>query len=160
MNERFWARVDVGHPLGCWLWTGRVDPQGYGRFDAIPEAGGRSRPLLAHRVAYRLLTGEEPGTLDHLCRTPPCVNPDHLEGVGRGENVRRALQGRRQTPGQVARRMQGWTLKGHGTRACYQRGCRCASCLAAGRAHNRAMRDRRRELSPEGVAASLPSPVL
>ena len=27
--------------------------------------------------------------LDHLCRVPGCVNPDHLEPVSAAENVRR-----------------------------------------------------------------------
>lgn len=29
-------------------------------------------------------------TIDHLCRNPLCVNPDHLEPVTNSENVRRA----------------------------------------------------------------------
>jgi hypothetical protein len=29
--------------------------------------------------------------IDHKCRTPSCVNPDHLEPVTQGENLRRAF---------------------------------------------------------------------
>jgi hypothetical protein len=28
--------------------------------------------------------------LDHLCRNPKCVNPNHLEVVTRSENLRRS----------------------------------------------------------------------
>ena len=35
--------------------------------------------MLAHRVAYELITGEEPnGVLLHTCDTPLCCNPEHL----------------------------------------------------------------------------------
>lgn len=44
---------------------------------------------LAHRFSYMLRHGSVPDTLDHLCRNPTCVNPDHLEPCSRGENVRR-----------------------------------------------------------------------
>ena len=79
MSDRFWAQVT---PTGaCWLWTGRQTPDGYGRFS------GQG----AHRVAYELLVGVIPEgmELDHLCRIPLCVNPDHLEPVDRAENIRR-----------------------------------------------------------------------
>lgn len=66
---------------GCWLWRGGVNNQGYGQY------GGP----LAHRLAYELLVGPVPDGLviDHLCKTPLCVNPDHLEPVTQGTNVLR-----------------------------------------------------------------------
>ncbi|HEV2123202.1 MAG TPA: HNH endonuclease signature motif containing protein [Chloroflexota bacterium] len=47
--------------------------------------------LKAHRWAYEALVGPIPtGTeLDHLCRNPACVRPDHLEPVTHAENIRR-----------------------------------------------------------------------
>lgn len=50
----------------------------------------------SHRHAYESLVGPIPGelTIDHLCRVRCCVNPDHLEPVTRGENVRRGEAGR------------------------------------------------------------------
>jgi hypothetical protein len=47
--------------------------------------------LLAHRVSYELVKGPIPEGLhlDHLCRTPLCVNPDHLEPVTHRENLLR-----------------------------------------------------------------------
>ena len=66
---------------GCWLWTGPL-AGGY------PLLGGRD---YAHRVAYTLWVGPIPEglTLDHLCRTPACVNPKHLEPVTLRENILR-----------------------------------------------------------------------
>lgn len=79
IEERFWAKVQRGG--GCWLWTGATAATGYGMFD------GRT----AHRTSYQLTVGPiEPGlVIDHLCRVRNCVRPDHLEAVGRGENVLR-----------------------------------------------------------------------
>lgn len=80
--EQFWMRVDKADAEGCWLWTGAVVGDGYGRF---------SHDLYAHRYAYELLVGPIPDGLhiDHLCRTPLCVNPAHMEPVTAAENNRR-----------------------------------------------------------------------
>lgn len=62
---------------GCWAWMGSVVKGGYGKVCNL------GRVLMAHRVSYTLIRGPIPEglTLDHLCRTPSCVNPDHLEAV-------------------------------------------------------------------------------
>ncbi len=91
-SERFWAKVDVGHPLGCWVWTGAKHPLGYGNFRASPDES-----VIAHRWAFRELRGYLPApplVLDHMCRNTSCVNPDHLEAVTQRENVRRGAAGR------------------------------------------------------------------
>lgn len=73
---------------GCWVWTGHVDRHGYGKFGKTGEPWNTT---LAHRLVYMLLAGPIPPglQLDHLCRWPRCVNPDHLEPVTGGENTRR-----------------------------------------------------------------------
>lgn len=100
---RFWAKVNKNGPapqdrpdLGpCWLWTASV-VRGYG---SIGSGGRRGKTLAAHRVSYEIHKGELPTGhahhLDHLCRVPRCVNPDHLELVTAGENVRRGVMGQR-----------------------------------------------------------------
>lgn len=79
--ERFWAKVDAEGD--CWIWTGSKT-NGYGRF----SDGGH---IFAHRWSWQRLVGEIPdeGTIDHLCRTRACVNPDHLEVVSLLENLSR-----------------------------------------------------------------------
>lgn len=71
-------------PSGCWHWTGAKTAKGYGRF----YLDGNKH---AHRVAYELHKGAIPTglVLDHLCRNPCCVNPEHLEPVTLAENVKR-----------------------------------------------------------------------
>lgn len=91
-ESRFWAKVDVGHPLGCWGWTAAKD-KGYGRFRIGSQTDGTRTMVAAHRWSYEQLIDEIPDgmTLDHLCRNPPCVNPDHLEVVSQAENTRRGV---------------------------------------------------------------------
>jgi len=46
-----------------------------------------------HRFAYEALRGPIPDGLqiDHLCRVPRCVNPDHLEAVDNRTNTLRGI---------------------------------------------------------------------
>ncbi len=82
---RFMEKVDKQPAFGCWLWTAAVSKGGYGRFGVDGGVG------YAHRWVYEHFIGLVPEGLDidHLCRVRNCVNPDHLEPVTRGENIRR-----------------------------------------------------------------------
>ena len=73
-----WHHIQITE--GCWLRTGPVH-KGYGK------ASGTT----AHRHVWLALGREIPPglELDHVCRKPLCVNPDHLEPVTRAENQRR-----------------------------------------------------------------------
>lgn len=88
VSDRLWARVDRSGD--CWLWTGALDRNGYGRI----STGGRGDPIaFVHRVAYELIVGPIPDGLviDHLCRNRACCNPDHMEPVTDAENKRRGF---------------------------------------------------------------------
>ncbi len=76
---------DVDPDTGCWNWTRSRQPNGYGHLTI------NNRQVLAHRFVYERDRGPIPAgmTLDHLCRNPRCVNPDHLEPVSHAENCRR-----------------------------------------------------------------------
>lgn len=85
-SSRFWLGVNK-LPIGCWEWTRSCYANGYGKFYV------NGRDIKAHRFAYQTLRGAIPVNLeiDHLCRNRKCVNPDHMELVTRGENIRRGL---------------------------------------------------------------------
>jgi hypothetical protein len=83
---RLWRHVQKSE--GCWMWTGPTDG---GRYP-YPRASVPSIGVVgAHRAVYELLVGPIPDglTLDHLCRHPMCVRPDHMEPVTLRENVLR-----------------------------------------------------------------------
>ena len=86
---------------GCWIWNRARGPLGYG----ATFFNGRVRR--AHRVFYEQRKGIIPVgyELDHLCRTPPCVNPDHLEPVPHAENCRRGGQAKLTKPDVLAIRL-------------------------------------------------------
>lgn len=73
LPERFWSKV-APDENGCWIWTGRVDKDGYGRFD------GSNGMVLAHRIAAADAKGPIPTKAHalHHCDNPPCVNHEHL----------------------------------------------------------------------------------
>lgn len=79
----------IAYSADCWEFTGCRDARGYGRI------GRDGKTVLAHRAVYELLVGPIPDglELDHLCRNPPCCNPDHLDPVTHAENVRRGRAG-------------------------------------------------------------------
>jgi hypothetical protein len=89
MADRIMANVRQD-PGGCWVWQGETNISGYGRL----ELSGRPnrKRVLAHRLSYEVFVGPIPAGLhlDHLCRNPPCVNPEHLEPVTCRENLLRS----------------------------------------------------------------------
>lgn len=84
---RLLSKVQPEPNSGCWLWTGAADRNGYG----IIWAGKGLPTARAHRVAFEHFRDQIPAGLviDHLCRTPSCCNPDHMDAVSNAENVRR-----------------------------------------------------------------------
>src|SRR6266567_1487740 len=78
---RFWPKVNIQgyEPEVCWVWRTYRKQSGYGEFDRIG----------AHRVAFWLATGVEPGDAHvlHSCDNPPCVRPSHLRPGSHLDNM-------------------------------------------------------------------------
>lgn len=72
---------------GCHRWTGYIQPNGYASHSI------NRKTTYIHRWAYEQAKGPIPDglTIDHLCRTRHCVNPDHLEAVSVRTNVMRGV---------------------------------------------------------------------
>jgi hypothetical protein len=81
---------------GCWVWQGTLNPKGYGGLRRDYQT------WLAHRWVYTREIGPIPPgyDLDHRCKEPACVNPDHLEAVLPEVNHLRGSR-RKLTPGDV-----------------------------------------------------------
>lgn len=81
--KRLMSRVKKSKD-SCWVWNGAL-VRGYG----VINIDGKTEYV--HRVVFAA-SGKKFNkrlTLDHKCRNPRCVNPDHLEPVTRSENIRR-----------------------------------------------------------------------
>lgn len=91
-EERFESRINRNGPIpkdrpdlgNCWLYTERLDPNGYGTFDH----SGRGEN--AHRFAYRMAYGAIPEgcIIGHLCNVRNCCRPIHLVAWPKGDDVR------------------------------------------------------------------------
>lgn len=108
LAQRFCFKVRLpADPAGCWEWVGGKSRDGHG---FLARRAGEGRTITgAHRVSYELFVGPIAKGLhvDHLCRNPGCVNPDHLEAVTQSENIRRGYAAKRAnatTDGNATRR--------------------------------------------------------
>ena len=84
--SRFWDKVSI--TKSCWIWQASKH-LGYGRFRF------NGTVVYAHRFCYKLFKGDIPNNLvlDHLCKNPSCINPEHLEVVTQKENSIRGETG-------------------------------------------------------------------
>src|SRR5258708_34607854 len=87
LREKFEEKYHPEPNSGCWIWIAALSSAGYGNM-----WNGKNN-VVAHRFAYETYRGLIPEGLDadHLCRTPCCVNPDHIEPVTRRENLKRGI---------------------------------------------------------------------
>lgn len=82
---------------GCWLWSGCLDKDGYGK-----TMYGGGNHIRSHRKSYLLHVGEIPEGLCvlHKCDVRACINPDHLFLGTNQENTIDRNQKERQARGE------------------------------------------------------------
>lgn len=81
----------------CWKWTGHKNDAGYG---LIWLEGKQSR---VHRIVLSKKLGRPLETTEvcrHMCHTPICCNPDHLEVGNVQDNVNDTVNANRHAKGE------------------------------------------------------------
>lgn len=78
-----WAIDEI---TGCWNWLLSLNSKGYANERNDNGVLGHAHIHNYENKYGKVPTGKE---LDHLCRNPKCVNPDHLEPVTRAINIQR-----------------------------------------------------------------------
>jgi hypothetical protein len=117
----FWTYVQKTPT--CWLWVG-TKRLGYGSF------GCDYKTIQAHRFSWEVHRGKIPDgfQIDHLCRNPSCVNPNHLEPVTQRENILRGIGATsklaKQTHCKYGHPLSGDNLYAKKIGQCVQRNCR------------------------------------
>lgn len=94
--QYFWSLVIKTED--CWLWTGYLNPMGYG------QIRWSRKMRAASRVAYELTHGPIASPkimVRHKCDNPPCVRPDHLEIGTAADNSRDMTDRGRQSKGEA-----------------------------------------------------------
>lgn len=77
LYDKLMLNIMIDSQIGCWLYTKRLDQQGYGLVHFCGE------DLRAHRVMYFISKGKEIDETDlhHTCQNKACINPTHLQEV-------------------------------------------------------------------------------
>jgi Autographiviridae endonuclease len=89
--ERFLTKVNFNGPkiidTPCWLYTGSLDQDGYGRI------GIGQVTVTAHRFAHMMVNGPigKGLVVRHRCDNPTCVNPAHLLDGTHRDNANDAI---------------------------------------------------------------------
>ena len=98
--ERFWVKVVRGPGArDCWIWTGAIADDGYGRFSITRD--GRERIVRPHRYAVAVVMGlvlSPDDVVEHeVCDNPICVRAElersgHVWPSTQRDNLRRMGQ--------------------------------------------------------------------
>ena len=77
---------------GCLEWQGAKNGRGYGVVSAYQMPTGQAKLEYTHRLAFFAASGPIPAdrVVDHKCKNPSCINPDHLRLLTHEDNARTA----------------------------------------------------------------------
>jgi hypothetical protein len=92
LKERILRNVRVDDDTGCWLWTRRVNNNGYPVMAVRIKGRKNPVPMFAHRVSCELFNGPPPepeheAAHDVLCPFRHCCHPEHLRWATTRENA-------------------------------------------------------------------------
>ena len=99
IKQRFSKKYQVDPKLGCWIWDGKPNQDGYGVYGFTKSKTRQQDTWLAHRLSWELFKGKIPQgfVIDHLCSNKICVNPNHLNPTtnylnsGRQQSLRQVI---------------------------------------------------------------------
>ncbi len=107
-QERLWSKINKLGPVArealgpCWIYTGRIDEEGYGQFmvtsPRLPLAP-RQKGMRAHRACWFLIHGATSKFLLHKCDVRSCCNPEHLFPGSQADNIADMVAKGRQAKG-------------------------------------------------------------
>jgi len=92
LKKRLMKNSTVDPVSGCWNWTGKVNNSGYGQLTVRILEKAYPVNLYAHRLSMVVLKGarlRKDCHVDHKCRNPLCINPEHLRQVKAETNLSR-----------------------------------------------------------------------
>lgn len=100
--DKFARHLTADDTLGCWLYAGIINKDGYAKFN---RGQGRGE-VKAHRWLYEQLTGKmltRAVQLDHTCDVRHCVRPSHMLEVSQAQHNAHTAARRRAPAGMYYR---------------------------------------------------------
>lgn len=97
MEARLIRNSVLDPATGCWLWIGKRSADGYGKLTVRQPGKASPVNVYAHRMAVVAFQGKTLRSdlhVDHICRNPSCINPEHLRLVKAETNLGRRRHNR------------------------------------------------------------------